>query len=115
MSTLNDEATRGPISAHCIRRWPHADQAPGILGQHIANVIEAVYGASALALVLQNDQHIRNEREEADNPDENLAPFDENTRAGLFSALHACLHAINEAADRVYHMTRKGMRNTPRH
>ena len=102
MYITDEEAPRGPISAHCIKRWPHADRAPGILGHHIADTIEAIYGASTLALVLQNDQHIRDEREGMDGADNELAPFDANTRAGLFAALHACLNAANDGADRMY-------------
>lgn len=106
MNTPDEEVPSAPISAHCIKRWPHADQAPGILGRHIADTIEAIYGASALTLVLQNDLHIRDEREETDKPDENLAPFDTSTRAGLFSALHTCLNTAHDKIDRMYRMAR---------
>lgn len=102
MNTPDEEVPKGSISAHCIRRWPYADHAPGILGHHIAKSIEAIYGASALALVLQNDQHIRDEREEMGDVGGVLAPFDAKTRSGLFSALHTCLNAANDAADRMY-------------
>ncbi len=113
MNTTGEEAPNSPISAHCIRRWPHADQAPGVHGHCIARATEAISGAATLAQLLHSDQCIRDEREETDGSSENLAPYDANTRAGLFAALHTCLNVANDTVDRMYHMARKNVEDTP--
>ncbi len=109
MNTTDEEAPSGRISAHCIRRWPHADQAPGVLGHHIANAIEAICGASTAASLLQSDQFLR-DAHALDESSEAPAFIDANTRAGLFSALQACLNAASAAVDRV---ARRGVEGAP--
>ncbi len=102
MSTSDEETANALVSPHCIRHWPHADQAPGVLGHHIANAIEAICGASTAASLLQSDQFLR----DAHAPDESSeapASIDANTRA---AALHACLNAANDRIDRMYCIAR---------
>ena len=107
--SATDIARHLGVSSRTVFYWltMFADQTPGILGHHIAESIEAIYGASALAFVLQNDQFIRDERSEMDEPGNELAPFDANTRAGLFVALQTCLNAAHGVVERMYSVARE--------
>ena len=112
MNAFDEEPANAPVSPHCIRHWPHADQAPGALGHHIANAIEAICGASTAASLLQSDQFLR-DAHALDEASEAPALIDANTRAGLFSALQVCLSAADDRIHRAYRMARKGVEDTP--
>lgn len=112
MNTSGEEPANAPVSPHCIRHWPHADQASGILGRHIANAIEAICGASTAASLLQSDQFLR-DAHALDEASEAPALIDANTRAGLFSALQVCLSAADDRIHRAYRMARRGVEDTP--
>lgn len=112
MNIPDEEVANASVNPHCIRYWPHADQAPGVLGHHIANAIEAICGASTAASLLQSDQFLR-DAHALEESSEAPALVDANTRAGLFSALHTCLNAASAAVDRAYRVARRGVEDAP--